>query len=201
MRKKKRKDTSEKETSKQPSSEPTASTAGPSSTINQSETPRQWKLPSRPHLPLVTQTKQCYIEERIQRYRLGMVSFGLLGEGGLKLVLLCPNPRLLLLRWFETFGSMRVFYPISESTLKTIKSWIRPMMGQRWGLDSNTVLWHLEIPRVCIKQHHWNTGAMNTTSWTPNDQTQDRTTLMCLSIGTPENNKFSICSKWKIHYF
>ena len=26
-------------------------------------------------------------------------------------------------------------------------------------------------------------------------------TLMCLSIGTPENNKFSICSKWKIHYF
>ena len=28
-----------------------------------------------------------------------------------------------------------------------------------------------------------------------------RTTLMCLSIGTPKNNKFSICSKWKIHYF
>ena len=27
------------------------------------------------------------------------------------------------------------------------------------------------------------------------------TTLMCLSIGTPKNNKFSICSKWKIHYF
>ena len=26
-------------------------------------------------------------------------------------------------------------------------------------------------------------------------------TLMCLSIGTPTNNKFSICSKWKIHYF
>ena len=26
-------------------------------------------------------------------------------------------------------------------------------------------------------------------------------TLMCLSIGTPKNNKFSICSKWKIHYF
>ena len=25
--------------------------------------------------------------------------------------------------------------------------------------------------------------------------------LMCLSIGTPKNNKFSICSKWKIHYF
>ena len=24
---------------------------------------------------------------------------------------------------------------------------------------------------------------------------------MCLSIGTPKNNKFSICSKWKIHYF
>ena len=30
---------------------------------------------------------------------------------------------------------------------------------------------------------------------------QDRGTLMCLSIGTPKNNKFSICSKWKIHYF
>ena len=26
-------------------------------------------------------------------------------------------------------------------------------------------------------------------------------TLMCLSIGTPKNNKFSIWSKWKIHYF
>ena len=26
-------------------------------------------------------------------------------------------------------------------------------------------------------------------------------TLMCLSIGTPKDNKFSICSKWKIHYF
>ena len=26
-------------------------------------------------------------------------------------------------------------------------------------------------------------------------------TLMCLSIGTPKTNKFSICSKWKIHYF
>ena len=28
-----------------------------------------------------------------------------------------------------------------------------------------------------------------------------RLTLMCLSIGTPKNNKFSICSKWKIHNF
>ena len=26
-------------------------------------------------------------------------------------------------------------------------------------------------------------------------------TQMCLSIGTPKNNKFSICSKWKIFYF
>ena len=26
-------------------------------------------------------------------------------------------------------------------------------------------------------------------------------TLMCLSIGTPKNNKLSICPKWKIHYF
>ena len=25
-------------------------------------------------------------------------------------------------------------------------------------------------------------------------------TVMCLSIGTPKNNKFSICSKWKIYY-
>ena len=24
---------------------------------------------------------------------------------------------------------------------------------------------------------------------------------MCLSIGTPKNNEFSICPKWKIHYF
>ena len=28
-----------------------------------------------------------------------------------------------------------------------------------------------------------------------------RNTLKCLSIGTPKNNKFSICSKWKIHNF
>ena len=26
-------------------------------------------------------------------------------------------------------------------------------------------------------------------------------TVMCLSIGTPKNNKFSICSKRKINYF
>ena len=26
-------------------------------------------------------------------------------------------------------------------------------------------------------------------------------TLKCLSIGTPKNNKFSICPKWKIYYF
>ena len=26
-------------------------------------------------------------------------------------------------------------------------------------------------------------------------------TVKCLSIGTPRNNKFSICSKWKIDYF
>ena len=25
-------------------------------------------------------------------------------------------------------------------------------------------------------------------------------TVMCVSIGTPKNNKFSICSKWKIYY-
>ena len=29
----------------------------------------------------------------------------------------------------------------------------------------------------------------------------DLHTLMCLSIGTPKNDKFSICSKWKIRYF
>ena len=26
-------------------------------------------------------------------------------------------------------------------------------------------------------------------------------TLMCISIGTPKNNIFPICPKWKIHYF
>ena len=26
-------------------------------------------------------------------------------------------------------------------------------------------------------------------------------TVKCLSIGTPRNDKFSICSKWKINYF
>ena len=27
------------------------------------------------------------------------------------------------------------------------------------------------------------------------------TTLVHYSIGTPKNNEFSICSKWKINYF
>ena len=26
-------------------------------------------------------------------------------------------------------------------------------------------------------------------------------TVMCLRIGTPQNNKFSIWNKWKIYYF
>ena len=26
-------------------------------------------------------------------------------------------------------------------------------------------------------------------------------TVMCLNIGTPKNDRFSICSKWKINYF
>ena len=30
---------------------------------------------------------------------------------------------------------------------------------------------------------------------------KDLRTVICLSIGTPKNNKFSICSKWKIYYF
>ena len=30
---------------------------------------------------------------------------------------------------------------------------------------------------------------------------QEIITLICSSIGTAKNNKFSICSKWKIHYF
>ena len=44
----------------------------------------------------------CNIEETQQRYRLGTVSKRLLG--GLKLVLLDPNPRSYLLQWFKTFG-------------------------------------------------------------------------------------------------
>ena len=34
-----------------------------------------------------------------------------------------------------------------------------------------------------------------------NKKERNRHTLMCLSIGTPKNDKFSFCSKWKIHYF
>ena len=29
----------------------------------------------------------------------------------------------------------------------------------------------------------------------------NKVTIMCVNIGTPKNNKFSICSKWKINYF
>ena len=32
-------------------------------------------------------------------------------------------------------------------------------------------------------------------------QNMSRSTVMWLSIGTPKNDKFSICSKWKNYYF
>ena len=32
------------------------------------------------------------------------------------------------------------------------------------------------------------------------EQSHDGITVMCISIGTPKNNKFSICPKWKIYY-
>ena len=34
-----------------------------------------------------------------------------------------------------------------------------------------------------------------------NKHVPGKITLMCLNIGTPKNNKFSICTKWKIYYF
>ena len=42
----------------------------------------------------------CNIEEPQQKYRLGTVS----GKDDFKHVLQDPNPRPLLLQWFETFG-------------------------------------------------------------------------------------------------
>ena len=38
-------------------------------------------------------------------------------------------------------------------------------------------------------------------SWLAVSYSNPLRTIMCLSIGTPKNNKFSICSKWKINYF
>ena len=35
----------------------------------------------------------------------------------------------------------------------------------------------------------------------PDKKLHKKSTLFCLSLGTPKNNKFSICSKWKIDYF
>ena len=45
--------------------------------------------------------------------------------------------------------------------------------------------------------HFTNTGSCCSIKSIP----MKTSTLMCLSIGTPKNNKFSICSKWKIRYF
>ena len=50
------------------------------------------------------------IEEPQQKYRLGTLSNRLLGAGGggLKHVLLDPNPRIKLQQWFKTFGPNEV---------------------------------------------------------------------------------------------
>ena len=34
-----------------------------------------------------------------------------------------------------------------------------------------------------------------------NIQTDYNEAVLCLNSGTPENNEFSICDKWKIYYF
>ena len=49
---------------------------------------------------------------------------------------------------------VEVFSLIHESVRETNKSQIKPVMKQRWGLNRNNVLIHLEIPGVS-KQHHW----------------------------------------------
>ena len=52
--------------------------------------------------------------------------------GGLKHVLHDPNPRPKLLRsGSKHLVSMKVFYPINESTQETNKSRISPIMSQR----------------------------------------------------------------------
>ena len=38
-------------------------------------------------------------------------------------------------------------------------------------------------------------------NYTVSGQSKKKSTVMCLSIGTPKYNQFSICSKWKIYYF
>ena len=35
----------------------------------------------------------------------------------------------------------------------------------------------------------------------PNIQTDYNEAVLCVNFGTPENNEFSICPKWKIYYF
>ena len=35
----------------------------------------------------------------------------------------------------------------------------------------------------------------------PNIQAHCNEAVLCLNIGTPENNEFSIWNKWKIYYF
>ena len=54
------------------------------------------------------------IDELQQKYRLGTVSNRLLV--GLKRVLPDPTPRLLLLQWFQTFGSQNGFLNVMRQT-------------------------------------------------------------------------------------
>ena len=71
---------------------------------------------------------------------------------------------------------------------------------QEWKIHGNPQFWIVLPENVAL----WSQGqgqllCPKISNLFTNDPVWD--TVMCLSIGTPNNNQFSICSKWKIYYF
>ena len=68
-------------------------------------------------------------------------------------------------------------------------------------------LYDVRKPEMCRKAFFFQnfTVPIKKTVWHPPFVLQSvantKVTLMCSSIGTRKNNKFSICSTWKIYYF
>ena len=62
--------------------------------------------------------------------------------------------------------------------------------------------WH-SVYAMLLLNYKWDTtwNSYNPKVWFSQIYNSYSNTLKCLSIGTPKNNKFSICPKWKIHYF
>ena len=77
-----------------------------------------------------------------------------------------------------------------------LMSWMLPpcwvkfvqTMHARWRRAPRALNW---FQCLCVRCHKSEEGGTEFS----------HITVMCLSSGTPKNNEFSICPKWKIYYF